>query len=319
MKTGSRSIMACIVPRRYEVMPKKFLTFLRMKRASFAALLALAAACSPLRVAQDFLKGDHFTRTTNRVYGAVGQKRLDVYRPRSTSGLLPVIIFLYGGSWQKGSKEDYQLLGSAFTRRGFVVVVPDYRMYPDAVFPAWVEDAAQAVRWAHQNIRRFGGDSARLYVVGHSSGAHSAVMLALDEHYLRDAGLPAHAVRGFVSLAGPVDTMWTDPDVQALMGPRDGWPTTYPRNHLDGTESPLLLLHGSSDKTVSPSNSIGLAARISARGGCVRAIVYPGVGHVEIVVALSEPRLGIAPVLPDVISFIAEAVTKKCRRERSPA
>lgn len=305
--------MACIVPGGYEVMPENSTIFFWMKGPVLAALVGIAAACSPLRVAQGFLGGDHFTRTTNLEYGGAAPKRLDVYRPRARSGPFPVVVFLYGGRWQHGSRNDYQLLGSAFTQRGFVVVVPDYRMYPDAVFPAWVEDAAQAVRWAHQNIHRFGGDSAQLYVVGHSSGAHSAVMLALDEHYLRDVGLPARAVRGFVSLAGPVDTTWTDPDVQALMGPRDAWPSTYPRTYIDGTESPLLFLHGSSDKTVSPSNSIRLAARISARGGCARAVVYPGVGHVEIVVALSEPRLGIAPVLNDVISFIAEAGTKKCR------
>lgn len=155
--------------------------------------------------------------------------------------------------------------------------------------------------------------TALAYVIGHSSGAHSAVLLALDERYLRDLGLPERVVRGFVSLAGPVDTTWTDPDVQALMGPRETWPSTFPRTHIDGTEPPLLSLHGSSDKTVSPSNSIGLAARISARGGCAREILYRGVGHVEIVVALLEPRLGIAPVFNDVVTFITQAGATKCR------
>ncbi len=309
---ASLLIMACIVPPRYQIMPEKSIAFIRMRSAALATLLVAAPACSPLGVAEALLKGDHFTRTTNVEYGGVRQNRLDVYRPRAKPGPSPVIVFLYGGRWQTGSKEDYQLLGSAFTKRGFVVVVPNYRKYPGAIFPAWIEDAAQAVRWAHQNIRRFGGDSTQLYVVGHSAGAHTAVMLALDRHYLRDAGLPTGAVRGFVSLAGPVDTTWTDPDVQALMGARESWPTTYPRTYVDDTASALLFLHGGSDKAVSPSNSIRLAGRISARGGCARVIVYPGVGHVEIIVALSEPRLGIAPVLTDIISFIAEARTKKC-------
>ncbi len=306
--------MACIVPRRYEMMREKSIAFIWMKSAALAALLVAAPACSPLGVAEALLKGDHLTRTTNVGYGGMRQNRLDVYRPRVRSGPSPVIIFLYGGRWQTGSKEDYQLLGSAFTKRGFVVVVPNYRTYPEVIFPGWIEDAAQAVRWAHQNIRRFGGDSTQLYVVGHSAGAHTAVMLGLDRHYLRDAGLPTGAVRGFVSLAGPVDTTWTDPDVQALMGARESWPATYPRTFVDDTAPALLFLHGGGDKTVSPSNSIRLAGRISARGGCARAILYPGVGHVEILVALSEPRLGIAPVMKDIISFIAEARTRKCVR-----
>ncbi len=270
-------------------------------------ILAAVAACSPLQVAERFLAGDKFIRTTNVQYGGSLPQRLDVYRERGRRGPLPVIVFLYGGRWQGGSKNDYQLLGSALTQRGFVVVVPDYSMFPRAIFPAWVKDAAQAVRWVRNNIHRFGGDSDQVWVVGHSSGAHTAVMLAVDQRYLREAGLPSGAVRGFVSLAGPVDTIWTDPDIQALMGPQERWPSTYPRNHIDGSDAPILFLHGSADRTVSTSNSTGLAARIKARGGCAKVILYPGVGHIEIVAALSEPRLGRAPVMGDVISFIADS------------
>jgi acetyl esterase/lipase len=109
-----------------------------------------------------------------------------------------------------------------------------------------------------------------------------------------------------VSLAGPVDTVWTDPDVQALMGPHEGWPATYPVNHIQGTEPPLLLLHGAGDETVSAENSVRLAAHIRAQGGQARSTIYPGVGHVGIVVALIAPWLRIAPVLRDVETFVRE-------------
>ena len=113
-------------------------------------------------------------------------------------------------------------------------------------------------------------------------------------------------MKGYVSLGGPVETTWTAPDVQALMGPREQWPRTYPVTHLEGREPPILLLHGAGDETVSPGNSTRLAARIRERGGCARSVVYPGVGHVEIVVALAAPRLGIAPVLDDIAAFIRD-------------
>jgi fermentation-respiration switch protein FrsA (DUF1100 family) len=120
-------------------------------------------------------------------------------------------------------------------------------------------------------------------------------------------------VRGYVSIAGPVDTVWTDPDVQALMGPPEGWPATYARTHIvGGREANLLFLHGSDDKTVSASNSNTLAARIRNSGGCALAVLYRGVGHVEIVVAFSVPQLGIAPVMRDVLNFINQARTKNC-------
>ena len=223
-----------------------------------------------------------------------------------------MVVFLYGGRWQSGSKELYHLLGDELASRGVVVVVPDYRLYPLVLFPRWVEDAASSVRWTRQNIQRFGGDTSRIFVIGHSSGAHTAAMLALDERYLREVGLSATDVKGYVSIAGPVDTIWTDADVQALMGPRDGWTATYPRSHIDGTEQPILLLHGTDDKTVSPRNSVGLAARIRERGGCARAITYRGVGHIGIILALSVPQLTSAPVMNDVLNFV-RVPTLLCR------
>ncbi len=287
---------------------------LQMIRLQYPLLLVcLISACSPLRVAEKLLSSGQSIRSADVAYGSESRQRLDVYRPRVRGNPAPVVVFLYGGRWQGGSKDQYRLLGDAFARRGVVVVVPDYRLYPEVKFPGWVEDAAQTVRWTRNNIERLGGDTAQIWVVGHSSGAHTAVLLALDDRYLSDAGLPANAVRGYVSIAGPVDTVWTDPDVQALMGPPEGWPATYARTHIaEGREANLLFLHGSDDKTVSASNSNTLAARIRNSGGCALAVLYRGVGHVEIVVAFSVPQLGIAPVMRDVLNFIHQARTKNC-------
>ena len=272
--------------------------------AGVIALGALTSACSSRRAAETLLLGDHFVLTKGIAYGGNEHNRLDVYRPSDDRRRSPVVVFLYGGRWQSGSKEEYRLVGNALTRRGIVVIVPDYRMYPGALFPAWVEDAAQAVRWSVDNAHSFNGDTARIFVVGHSAGAHTAALLALDEKYLRSAGVAAHVLRGTVSMAGPVDTSWTDPDVQALMGPREGWPMTYPASHIDGTEQPLLFLHGAGDETVAQINSSRLAARIRERGGCARSVSYAGAGHVELVVALALPWLRRAPVADDIESFI---------------
>nr|MBA2304911.1 alpha/beta hydrolase [Acidobacteriota bacterium] len=208
---------------------------------------------------------DHFLLLPDLAYGSGIRQRLDLYRPRDTRAAVPVVVFLYGGRWQYGSKAEYRLLGDAFTRRGLMVVVPDYRLSPSVQFPAWVEDAAGAVRWVRDSIGRYGGDPSRIFVVGHSAGAHTAALLALDGRYLRRAGVPRAALRGFVALAGPVATRWTDADVQALMGPPESWPATYPMTHVDGTDPPLLMLHGERDRTVSPGNSVRLAARIRQR------------------------------------------------------
>lgn len=255
------------------------------------------------------LVGSHFTETRDVVFGRPDGPRLDVYSPDGLDDAAPVVVFFYGGRWQSGSKDLYRLLGDALTRRGIVTVVPDYTLAPDTSFPGWVEEGAESVAWTWANIASFGGDPDRIFLVGHSAGAHTAALLTLDERYLRAVGLEPNVIRGTVSISGPVSTRWTDPDVQALMGPEQGWPTSYPDTHVDGSEPPLLLLHGGEDETVRPRNSADLAQLVRERGGCARAIVYPGIGHIEIIVALMAPWLRRAPVRDDVVEFIVDPGT----------
>jgi acetyl esterase/lipase len=284
-------------------------------RALSPILLTPIIACAPRQLAESLLAGNHFELLTDLPYGPGAQGFLDLYRPRHLKNSAPVIVFLYGGRWQSGSKDEYRLLGGALTREGVLAVVPEYSKYPEVRFPVWVEEAARAVRWVRDSIGRFGGDPSRIFVMGHSSGAHTATLLALDDHYLRDAGVPGSAVRGFISLAGPVATTWTDPDVQALMGPRNMWPRTYPMEQVNGSAPPLLLLHGGRDQLVSSANSTRLAARIRAHGGCAPVILYRGLDHVGIVLALVLPRFNIAPVMDDVMAFVRQTSAKASKKE----
>ena len=270
--------------------------------------LIVVVGCTPRQAVERAVLYDRVVRIADIAYDTGARQRLDVYRPRRIPRGAPVVVFIYPGRWKYGSKRDYLLIGNAFARRGWIVVIPDYRLYPDVRYPAWVEDGAAAVRWTRDSIARFGGDSSRIIVIGHSAGAHTVAMLALDEHFLRNAGVPATAVRGFVSISGPVDTTWTDPDVQDIMGPSEGWPSTYPRTFIDGTEPPLLLLHGAGDNVVSAANSTRLAERIRARGGCARAVVYPRIGHVRIAVDLLSASL----VMRDVAAFVENPVAATC-------
>jgi acetyl esterase/lipase len=248
------------------------------------------------------------TRVSRDVaYGELPRQRLDVYRGADARDPAPVVVFFYGGSWQGGDKTDYLFIADAFTAEGFLTVVPDYRVYPSVKFPAFVEDGAQVVRWARDHVAEFGGDPARIYLIGHSAGAHIAVLLALDERYLEQAGVDRSAIRAVVGMAGPYDFLpFSSETLRTLFGPSDGWPTTQPINFVDGRGAPLLLLAGAWDTTVSAGNTRRLTARICANGGVARAIIYPYLGHATILGALSRPLRGIAPVLRDTVAFLKE-------------
>ncbi|MEL6126399.1 MAG: alpha/beta hydrolase, partial [Pseudomonadota bacterium] len=112
---------------------------------------------------------------------------LDIYTPKDAEGA-PVSVFFYGGSWQIGERGNYAFVAMTLAREGFVVALPDYRKFPDVRFPAFVEDGARAIAWLRENVATFGGDPERMYLSGHSAGAHIAMLLAMDESYLAAEG-----------------------------------------------------------------------------------------------------------------------------------
>ena len=165
-----------------------------MDRRAFLALGGVAAAgCSPA-VVLNALAPDGLAREAGLAYGEGPSRRLDVYAPPAAGGPRPVVVFFYGGSWQNGKREDYRFAGAALAAEGFVAMVPDYRKYPEVRFPGFVEDGASAVAWARREAARFGGDPSKLWVMGHSAGAHIAALLALwqvsAEHWVRSENWP---------------------------------------------------------------------------------------------------------------------------------
>jgi len=138
------------------------------------------------------LKGLRITRSLP--YGEAPRQVLDIYAPAAARGA-PVLIFIYGGSWQFGSRIDYGFIGGLFARQGFVTVIPDYRLYPQARFPAFVDDSRAVLDYVRHRIGRHGGDAGQIFLMGHSAGAYNAVMAALAP------GAPPLA--GVIGLAGP--------------------------------------------------------------------------------------------------------------------
>jgi pimeloyl-ACP methyl ester carboxylesterase len=147
--------------------------------------------------------GDHSGFPLRHVpYGQEPRQKLDVYLPRKAR-VKSTIVFLYGGGWVSGARWYYRLFGRAMAARGHVVVIPDYRLFPQVRFPTFNEDAALAVKWTSDNLLRLGGHPSRLFLMGHSAGAHISVTLALDGSYLAAHDLAPSDIAGVIGLAGP--------------------------------------------------------------------------------------------------------------------
>lgn len=278
----------------------------RRSLLSLTALSALAAACSPLGALNGVNRltpGDGGVKriVTGAAFGSDARQRLDVWAPENAAANLPVIVFFYGGSWNSGDREGYGFAARALAARGFLVVVPDYRLVPRARWPAFVQDGAAAIKWVAANIAGHGGDLARIGVMGHSAGAHIALLLSLDRRW----GV-ADDIKAAVGLAGPYDFRPFEPGgaAEAALGSAPDLADTQPIHFARPDAPPLLLLHGDEDTTVKPRNSVVLAKAITDLGGRATTTLYPGIGHIGILLALSKPFRGKAPVLTDASNFL---------------
>jgi acetyl esterase/lipase len=238
-------------------------------------------------------------------YGEGPRQRLDVYGQKSKTGA-PVVVFFYGGSWNSGSKDIYTFLGAALARHGYVVVIPDYRVYPQVVWPAFLQDSAQAVKWARDHAAEYGGDPRRLVLMGHSAGAYNAAELTYDKRWLAAVGMdPDRDVRALVGLAGPYDFLPLQSDeLRTIFGPEQSRPATQPIAYVEAGSPPAFLAADLGDKVVDPGNVTRMAARIHQKGGRVETKMYGGLSHALMIGVFAWPLRGLAPVMKDSTAFI---------------
>jgi acetyl esterase/lipase len=247
-----------------------------------------------------------YQRDADVVYGEDPQHRLDVYRPLGPAkARCPVIVFWHGGRWKFGDKADYRFVAAALVQAGYVVILPNYRHYPQVKMQGFMSDAAQAALWASGHAADFGGDPDRLYLMGHSAGAHMAALLALDTRHFAAAGRSAPRIAGVIGLSGAYDFLpLLEADDQDMFGPPQDFAQSQPINFVRAGAPGMLLVHGMEDTTTWPKNSRNLAAGLAALGVPVTLKLYPKVSHANTVAALALLARGRAPTLADVIAFV---------------
>jgi acetyl esterase/lipase len=272
------------------------------RRSLFASVgtgLALLTGCSPAKLLNATVPRKGYTLQPDIAYGPQDRQKLDLYIPDKPRADGRAVIFFYGGSWDSGSKGDYLFVAQALAAQGFTVVIPDYRLYPDVRFPAFVEDGAQATRWA---VDRLGAD--KLFVMGHSAGAHIALMLMANTPYLARVGVDRLKLRGVIGLSGPYDFLPLETATLIdIFGSADN-PAIEPITFAQAPLPPALLIHGTADNTVYPRNSEHLAAAWRKAGGSVTLKLYPGVDHIDVVAAFSDLLHKRAPTRDDVLAYI---------------
>ena len=277
---------------------------------------SLLAAFSPVALLNALAPRVGVTRVVDQSYADGPRHGVDLYAPSPEgSGVrsgapprAPIVVFFYGGGWEEGDRGMYRFVGATLAARGIVAVIPDYRVYPAARFPDFIEYGAAAVAWARRYAAAYGGDPARLFLMGHSAGAQIAALLSLDRTWLATVGMdPGRDIAGTIGLAGPYDFLPLEtPTLQAIFGPEAEWWRSQPINFVTPGAPPMFLAAPARDSSVAPGNTVRLAARLRASGNAVVERRYALVGHRTLLGAFAAPLTLVSSVRADVLSFIAQ-------------
>ncbi|KPX22034.1 Esterase/lipase/thioesterase family protein [Pseudomonas amygdali pv. dendropanacis] len=283
------------------------------------AVLAALSGCSPLKLLNTLNPTGPVDHVYGVAYGQDPRNTLDVYTPQAKPANAPVVVFFYGGSWNTGSKADYAFVGEALAARGMVVVIADYRLYPQVRYPSFLEDSAKALAWAHKHAKTYGGDPDRLYVMGHSAGAYNAAMLALDPRWLAREGLSPSILSGWIGLAGPYDFLPIEnADVKPVFFFPNSPPDSQPINHVSSSAPPALLMASNTDSPVNPKrNTGGLARALREAGVPVRDLYFSRTNHGTLVGAFAKLLSGLAPVVDEVDMFVNHTPQRLAEKNRA--
>jgi acetyl esterase/lipase len=259
--------------------------------------LILLGGCSAIQVVNSVSKIYTAEVKTDIAFGDHPKLKYDLYLPDSANkefSSTPVVVFFYGGSWNRGDKSEYEFVGRRLASMGYITAVPNYRLYPEVKYPDFLVDGAQSIAHLKTELGKAEYQqykpSNEYILMGHSAGAYNAAMLALDPRWLDSAGISHDkSVKALVGLAGAYNIYpIKDTDVQPVFNHPEYPPQSQPIDYAKRRTAPALLLTPESDTLVSiERNSIALHKALTAAGNDSKIEQVEGTNHVTLVGTLS--------------------------------
>ncbi|MGF1651401.1 MAG: alpha/beta hydrolase [Hyphomicrobiaceae bacterium] len=227
----------------------------------------------------------------------------DLYEPQDAAGPLQSIHFVYGGSWRTGLRGCYAFVGAALARRGFRVLIPDYRLFPEAAFPDFVYDVAAGFAEATE-LNDHPTRAAAL--VAHSAGAHMAALVCTDPRYLQAFGSGLPRPSAFVGMSGPYvfdPTTWNT-TAEIFTAAADEPDRARPIALANPTFPRTLLVHGARDTLVTPNATELFAARLRELQVPVEKTIVAWAAHAGPILAFARPASMVSSILSDTVMFL---------------
>jgi arylformamidase len=227
-------------------------------------------------------------RFTTHSYGSAPDETLDVFPTDRANA--PVAIFIHGGGWRQGTKEDYSFVAEALVPAGAHCVVLNFANIPEARVPEMAEKIRHGIVWTYRNAKSFGGDPAQLYVFGHSSGGHlCSVMLTTD---WAKYGVPAKLFRAGLVGSGMYDleAPMLSARSQYAKVTKEEEDALSAMRHLDRVHCPILICYGDKESPDFQRQGRDFAAALKKAGLPHELHVEPGLNHFEVMHSISAPN-----------------------------
>ena len=295
----------------------------RTLRFTGAAVLALgsialatqsAQAFSPLAIVNGITSSGGVGVSKDILYGDEPLQDLDIYYPKPLAQAMkaqstinssyPMVVFVHGGSWESGNKEQYAFVGQSLAQAGYVTAVINYRKAPEHVYPDYVEDAAQAIAWSIENATSLHADPSRVAVMGHSAGAFNAVAAVSNEDFLAPYGIKPTDVATVIGIAGPYSYDFRKFDSATAFAPDATPDQVMPDRQIKGAQPPYLLLTAKKDKVVHPTNAIKMTEAFKKAGVTVETGEIEGASHATSIGAMAPPLRWVNDVRAQVLTYL---------------
>lgn len=273
-----------------------------------------AQALSALAVVNGLTANGGVGVSKDILYGDKPLQDLDIYYPKPLAQAMkaesaidksyPMVVFVHGGSWESGSKEEYAFVGQSLAQAGYVTAVINYRKAPENVYPDYVKDAAQAIAWSYNNAKSFHADPNRLAVIGHSAGAFNAVAAVANEDFLAPYGMKPKDLGAVIGIAGPYSYDFRQYDSATAFGANATPDEVMPDRQIKGEQPPYLLLTAEKDKVVHITNAIKMTEALKAAGVNVETGEIKGASHATSIGAMAPPLRWVNDVRAQVLTYL---------------
>jgi acetyl esterase/lipase len=267
---------------------------------AFAGAVLAVGAAPPLHAA------DAVDVKTNLTYYAGEgadryRHRLDLYLPKGKRDV-PVVMFVHGGGFTVGIKDQYAFVGQVFAANGIATAVINYRLSPKTSYPGHVQDVARAFAWLRAHVAEYGGGAERIFVSGHSAGATLVAMLGSDPAYLHDVGESIDHIAGVIPISGS----FTQSSRSGMFdNPYAVDPETVRNasaiNHVAGAHPPFLILYGDKDAPRTGQDAAAMAQALKAAGNSADVHEIADHAHMDMITGVMSP---VDPGLKFMLAFI---------------